>query len=342
MQTTHDEMPAVTGGAVPDAGPDFVHEAARDTVHDVLSDEYAVATPENVAFGYEVAGVGSRFIGAFVDTLLITTLLTLVNVFLAYMVSTYGDVSSLGAQLPQDAEQWVVGILIAAVIFLQFAIFWGYYILFEILMHGQTPGKRLAGVRVLGVDGYPAGALQVVVRNLVRIIDFIGLYGVGVLVMLMNAQARRLGDLAAGTLVVREGKTVTLDQLAARSRENGPKMPSTVNLGPSDSPGPTSGLTAVDPAPAAQPSDSAPAAQPSDPAHDALVAVYPNAGTLSAADYRLIRDVLARTAAPGGATNLAPRLAVAVAAKLGTAPPAPGQAATFLRDVAWVYQRLNP
>ncbi len=87
-----------------------------------------------------------------------------------------------------------------------FIVMAGYYMVFEILWNGQTPGKRLLGVRVMRENGYPIRPVDSVVRNLVRIVDWLpGMYGVGVLTMLLNKRSKRLGDFASGTIVVREG-----------------------------------------------------------------------------------------------------------------------------------------
>src|SRR4029078_5649079 len=82
----------------------------------------------------------------------------------------------------------------------------GYYMVFEILWNGQTPGKRLVGVRVMRENGYPIRPVDAVIRNLVRIVDWLpATYGIGVLTMLLNKRSKRLGDFASGTIVVREG-----------------------------------------------------------------------------------------------------------------------------------------
>ena len=82
----------------------------------------------------------------------------------------------------------------------------GYYILFEIIWSGQTPGKRLLGVRVMRENGYPIRPVDAVMRNLVRIVDWLpAYYAIGVVSMLLNKRSKRLGDFAAGTIVVREG-----------------------------------------------------------------------------------------------------------------------------------------
>jgi uncharacterized RDD family membrane protein YckC len=165
-----------------------------------MLDRYTVETPENVELRYEVAGIGSRFLAAIVDSALIIFGQALV----LYPIGLLAGVT--------DFSESVVVAVGAA---LSFAIVWGYYIVFELLWSGQSPGKRLFGLRVLREGGRPIGFLAAATRNVVRLVDFLpALYGVGVVVMFVDRRARRLGDFAAGTLVVRERGEVTLASLA--------------------------------------------------------------------------------------------------------------------------------
>jgi uncharacterized RDD family membrane protein YckC len=180
-----------------------------DTLH--------IETPENVAFGYTVAGIGSRFLAALVDTLIIAALQVfffILGLLIARLLLPDGALD-LDTDNPYIA--WIIGLfgLIA------FAFFWGYYIFFEMIWNGQSPGKRRAHLRVIRVDGTPITLTESIIRNLVRLIDFLPVYyGVGVVTMFVNSQSRRLGDLAAGTLVVREsGAPISLESLAARTSE---------------------------------------------------------------------------------------------------------------------------
>lgn len=165
-----------------------------------------IDTPENVVFGYQIAGLGSRFLACFVDTLLISALLLFVN----FALAAFLRLTDL-ATGSDNAVAW----LVALFGLLSFAIFWGYYIFFETLWNGQTPGKRRNGLRVIRRNGTPVTAGEVVIRNLVRIIDLLpAFYGVGIVAMFIDGQSRRLGDLAAGTLVVRDREIITLGSLA--------------------------------------------------------------------------------------------------------------------------------
>jgi uncharacterized RDD family membrane protein YckC len=174
-------------------------------------DDYvSIDTPENVAFGYKVAGIGSRFLAALVDTLLIFLLQLVALLALVFAVTTFFS----NEQLEGSS---VVPWLLAIFGLISFAFLWGYYILFEMLWNGQSPGKRWVGLRVIKTDGTPVTLAESIIRNLIRLVDFLpAYYGVGVVTMFINQQSRRLGDLAAGTLVVHDRTTITLESLAAR------------------------------------------------------------------------------------------------------------------------------
>ena len=264
---------------------------------DFLRDELAIETPENVAFDYDVAGIGNRFIGALVDTLLLGVIL--VGLYLALLLAVSALQRAFGFDLDDvmNAGGWLRSLLIAGFAVLQFVVFWGYYILFELLWNGQTPGKRVAGTRVVRVDGNPVGLVEVAVRNLVRIVDFLpSFYGLGLIVMFFNRQARRLGDFAAGTLVIRERKAVSLDSL----------KPST-SIRPS-AVGATERI-------------------------QSLVNSYPAVRNLSAADLDLIQDALTRYRQGKLDPDLVNRLAQAIARKIGLASLPPHAARPFLEEV---------
>lgn len=170
-----------------------------------------IDTPENVAFGYEVAGIGSRFIAALVDTILIIILQLVVNVAVLFLGRLLLDL--LDTQL-DGANDALFAWLVAGFGLLAFALLWGYYIGFELFWNGQSPGKWMMDLRVLRTDGSPISLVEALIRNLVRLVDFMpAFYGVGVVTMFINTRARRLGDLAANTLVVYDQTAITLDSL---------------------------------------------------------------------------------------------------------------------------------
>ena len=159
-----------------------------------MNEQVSVETPEQIDINFQQAGIGSRFYAALIDTLLLT-LISLVGYYVnRQFISELGDVVGnwLGA---------LGGIIV-------FAIFWGYYMVFEVTTNGQSLGKRALGLRVIKDGGYPISFADSAIRNLVRIVDFLPfLYGVGLICMLINRNWRRLGDLAAGTLVIKTART---------------------------------------------------------------------------------------------------------------------------------------
>jgi uncharacterized RDD family membrane protein YckC len=150
-----------------------------------------IDTPEQVHLEFVLAGIGSRFMAVLLDTLIQVALYLVLFIVVAVVM----------ANPFASTRTWIaaLGILVF------FTIYWGYFTLFEVFWKGQTPGKRWAGIRVIKDSGRPINAFEAMTRNLVRIVDwFPAMYGVGLVTMLLNARNRRLGDFAAGTLVVHE------------------------------------------------------------------------------------------------------------------------------------------
>ncbi len=159
-----------------------------------MNEQLSIETPEQIDISFQKAGIGSRFYAALIDTGLLVLIL-----FVGYYVNL-NFITELGDTL----GNWlgaIGGILV-------FALFWGYYMVFEVTSNGQTLGKRALGLRVIKDGGYPIGFADSAIRNLVRVVDFLPFfYGAGLLTMLINGNWQRLGDLAAGTLVVKTERT---------------------------------------------------------------------------------------------------------------------------------------
>jgi uncharacterized RDD family membrane protein YckC len=158
----------------------------------LYEDRVDVATPEGVTLQFTLAGVGSRFVAALIDSAIQLAL------FLAMLLLTYA-LRGLGPVVA------AVGVVVS------FLVFLAYDILFETLASGRTPGKRWTGLRVVKEGGAPVTFLTSAVRNLLRLVDILPTsYLVGIVCVLASSKNQRLGDMAAGTLVVRERKA-TLD-----------------------------------------------------------------------------------------------------------------------------------
>jgi uncharacterized RDD family membrane protein YckC len=158
-----------------------------------------VLTPEHVRIRLTPAGLGSRFLAFLVDGALVVSLAAM---------AARASWLLLGA----------VGHLVAATA--AFVITWGYHVYFEVRHQGRSPGKALVGIRVVDGRGLPISFEQSFVRNVVRALDFAPLgYGLGALAVQLDPEGRRLGDIAADTLVIREGRSFDFDRRASRSRE---------------------------------------------------------------------------------------------------------------------------
>lgn len=165
-----------------------------------------IETPEQTSIEFPLAGIGSRFLAILIDMLIqFGTTIVLVLMFVGLGYSVRGALGSI----PPAAGTWIAAVLI----FFGFVLMYGYFILFEAIWNGQTPGKRLTHIRVIKDSGQPITAIDAVARNLMRIIDQMPFgYGIGVLSAWISPQSKRLGDFVAGTVVVHEKplKNVTL------------------------------------------------------------------------------------------------------------------------------------
>ena len=155
-------------------------------------DRITIATPEGVDLELTLAGLGSRFVARMIDTLL-------QGVVIAALALLLRETPALTGTL----EGGAIG---AAVFFvLAFLVLFGYDILFEVLASGRTPGKRWNGLRVVQVGGHPVTFVPSAVRNILRLADILpGGYVVGCVSILASSRNQRLGDIAAGTLVIRD------------------------------------------------------------------------------------------------------------------------------------------
>jgi uncharacterized RDD family membrane protein YckC len=161
----------------------------------VHGERLKIDTPEQITLELPVAGIGSRFLALAVDTVLQVTLYAAGTIALAFgpRVIAAGAPAMLRMMGP------------ALAIVFAFCVYWGYFAFFEILWSGRTPGKRMAGIRVIKESGRPINAYEAIARNVLRAIDFLPLmYGAGVFVMMLNRHSRRIGDYVAGTVVVHD------------------------------------------------------------------------------------------------------------------------------------------
>src|SRR5437879_408100 len=160
--------------------------------------DLVVATPERVSFGYQVAGLGTRAIAQILDLLILAGVL-LGLTFAAFAIGQAG----------LDVVAYLLALLGG------FVVVFGYFWASEAFWSGQTVGKKVFRLRAVGDRGEPMTFMQAGIRNVVRIVDFLPYgYGVGLVVLFVNGKGKRLGDLAAGTIVVKDSDYIGLWQLA--------------------------------------------------------------------------------------------------------------------------------
>jgi uncharacterized RDD family membrane protein YckC len=257
-------------------------------------DQLNIDTPELVSIEMPLAGIGSRFVALLVDYLIWGAgLLVLALLFLIFVpgIRAFSRISG----------QWATAIAI----FIAFLVNWGYFTLFEAFGNGRTPGKRVAGIRVIQRSGRAIGLFESMARNFVRYVDQVPFfYAVGVITMFATRQHQRLGDLAAGTLVVRDSV-----QEAPLWGESGARTFTAPTFAPS-----------------------APVPEP----HTAFTLPASGVAKLSAADLAVLEGFLSRRLDMTLATrhHLAQRIASAIQAKSGLETPSGASLETFLEVTA--------
>lgn len=259
-----------------------------------FGDQLSIETPELVTLEYPLAGIGSRFIAVLVDYGVQA------GAYIALLLAVMLFLPSL-EKFQALSAKWIT----ALVILIPFLLHWGYFALFEGLWHGQTPGKRVAKIRVIQQSGRAITMFESLARNFVRAIDFLpASYAVGTISIFVTARNQRLGDLVAGTLVVHEvqeptalGNTRIFTQVAAT----------------------TSSVARAGTLPA-----------------DAL-------NRLGAADLQAIETFLERRLdmTLDVRQSLATRLAVSIAARMNIVPPGNVHPETFLEEAAFGVRSLG-
>jgi uncharacterized RDD family membrane protein YckC len=181
-----------------------------------------IQTSDNVGIGFDVARLGSRALALLLDLLVLAIpegiLLTIATGYFMAAVSSGGsDQGQLGR------------VMIFAAVFM----FLAYFMVLEATMNGTTPGKRALNLRVVRLDGRSIGVAEAILRNVLRLVDI--LLWIGVLPMFFNRYSRRFGDLAAGTMVIREhprhAMSMAVVPAFVRRADPGPPLPGLDNLG---------------------------------------------------------------------------------------------------------------
>jgi uncharacterized RDD family membrane protein YckC len=156
----------------------------------LLDTTHNIATPEGVELKLPVAGLPARTLAWLIDALIKFVAILVGGIVLAFLGTAGSGLYLLGL----------------------FAVFWLYNVLFEVFSRGATPGKRALGLKVMNTNGTPVGWSGSTIRNLVRFVDALpGVYLLGFLSVFLSQRFQRLGDLAAGTIVVYDAPAMRLE-----------------------------------------------------------------------------------------------------------------------------------
>lgn len=167
-----------------------------------------VVTPEAVRLQFSEANVGSRGVAFLIDAFLIFMILSIFNAAIGFLLTSTSDA----------IPGWVA---VTALLLLNFIVLLGYPVAFETLQRGRTPGKSSMGLRVVTVEGAPVGFRHAAVRAALGLVDFLLTLGLGaVFATLLSKRHQRLGDMVAGTVVLRER---TAEDVPWASRFNVPR-----------------------------------------------------------------------------------------------------------------------
>lgn len=165
-----------------------------------------IETPERVELEFALASIGNRFLAVAVDHFIqYVSMLLIAWFFLSLAGYGVSDLPDSADRLVNDVPKWTIALMIL----LLFLIFAGYFIFFEWMWNGQTPGKKLLRLRVIRDDGRPLTLWEAIARNLLRICDavpgfVVPVYSVGLVTIFLSKRDQRVGDLFAGTVVIRE------------------------------------------------------------------------------------------------------------------------------------------
>lgn len=164
-----------------------------------------IETPERVPLAFALASIGNRFLAVAIDHF-IQYFVIFVVAWASLSLSGVGSVEAIeNSEFLREMPKWTIALMIVVL----FLIFAGYFIFFEWLWNGQTPGKKLLKLRVIREDGRPITLWEAIARNLLRIFDAapgfaLPVYSIGLITIFLSSRDQRVGDAFAGTVVVRE------------------------------------------------------------------------------------------------------------------------------------------
>jgi uncharacterized RDD family membrane protein YckC len=166
-----------------------------------MADEtLVIETPEHVELQFALATIGNRFLACAVDHVI----QVFSSIIVYFIARNFSPELRSNESAVFGAEGEINQLIMALAIIASFLIYFGYFIFFETVWSGQTPGKRWLKLRVIQEDGRPINFFAALLRNLIRLVDMFPLYSIGIVSIFASSRAKRLGDYVANTVVVKE------------------------------------------------------------------------------------------------------------------------------------------
>lgn len=161
----------------------------------IMMEKVTIVTPENIELEYELANLGSRLVGAVIDHMFQGGIISILFIIL---ILSYPDITL------KNLYEIFLSTFAAIIIILVFLVTFGYFIFFETIWSGQTPGKRFADIQVIRDNGEPIRFTEALLRNIFRTVDFLLFYyQLGIILVLFHQKHKRVGDIVANTIVVK-------------------------------------------------------------------------------------------------------------------------------------------
>lgn len=182
---------------------------SKEKSYRLSEDKIAVESPEHVHVIYRVAGFGSRSVAYIIDFLLMSVLVMTVSAAVFAIVTSAGGLRKLERAHSSGYDDFLTVLVISIFGLILYLVSWFYFVLFETFWNGRSPGKSITGLKVQLDNGGKITFWASFIRNLLRVADWLpAFYLLGIIVMFFNKRWKRIGDIAAGTIVVMEEKAM--------------------------------------------------------------------------------------------------------------------------------------
>lgn len=162
-----------------------------------------IRTPESVELEFTLAGIGNRALALLIDYTVLGAAIAIIVLLASLIAEQLTDLATLLGGETDAIELWLAAILLLVL----FTVFVSYFVIFEMIWQGQSPGKRFAKIRVIQENGRPPGLFQATLRSLLRPVDDI--LFLGFFFIIFTKREKRLGDWLAGTLVVQNEQSAS-------------------------------------------------------------------------------------------------------------------------------------